>query len=139
MPVYEPNSTKVTLQGVIIDITAQKEAMTALTMRDRLLEGVSEAVKELIVTPDHKEAIFRALRTMGEGANVTRAFAFINVLSPKSGKEAIEHFVEWDKSSVYKIERSDFQQRSEEHTSELQSRPHLVCRLLLEKKKKKNK
>src|SRR5690554_3492937 len=28
-------------------------------------------------------------------------------------------------------------QRSEEHTSELQSRPHLVCRLLLEKKKNK--
>src|SRR2546422_6536090 len=27
--------------------------------------------------------------------------------------------------------------RSEEHTSELQSRLHLVCRLLLEKKKKK--
>src|SRR5690554_7683917 len=27
--------------------------------------------------------------------------------------------------------------RSEEHTSELQSRPHLVCRLLLEKKKEK--
>src|SRR5687768_767971 len=30
------------------------------------------------------------------------------------------------------------QARSEEHTSELQSRLHLVCRLLLEKKKKKN-
>src|SRR5690348_17391532 len=29
-------------------------------------------------------------------------------------------------------------QRSEEHTSELQSPVHLVCRLLLEKKKKKN-
>src|SRR5690554_7007862 len=29
--------------------------------------------------------------------------------------------------------------RSEEHTSELQSRPHLVCRLLLEKKNKKKK
>src|SRR2546422_8279206 len=28
--------------------------------------------------------------------------------------------------------------RSEEHTSELQSRLHLVCRLLLEKKKKEN-
>src|SRR2546429_4622831 len=28
------------------------------------------------------------------------------------------------------------EQRSEEHTSELQSRLHLVCRLLLEKKKK---
>src|SRR3989442_2917531 len=29
----------------------------------------------------------------------------------------------------------DLRMRSEEHTSELQSRPHLVCRLLLEKKK----
>src|SRR3712207_7492882 len=29
-------------------------------------------------------------------------------------------------------------ERSEEHTSELQSRQYLVCRLLLEKKKKKN-
>src|SRR3989442_11810479 len=28
--------------------------------------------------------------------------------------------------------------RSEEHTSELQSRPHLVCRLLLEKKKNRH-
>src|SRR3989442_11632240 len=33
----------------------------------------------------------------------------------------------------------DLWSRSEEHTSELQSRPHLVCRLLLEKKKKKRK
>src|SRR2546429_6737086 len=32
--------------------------------------------------------------------------------------------------------RTLIQNRSEEHTSELQSRLHLVCRLLLEKKKK---
>src|SRR3712207_8648577 len=31
----------------------------------------------------------------------------------------------------------DSQQRSEEHTSELQSRQYLVCRLLLEKKKRR--
>src|SRR5207253_11252988 len=35
--------------------------------------------------------------------------------------------------------RRDEALRSEEHTSELQSRGHLVCRLLLEKKKRKNK
>src|SRR2546422_3025071 len=34
-------------------------------------------------------------------------------------------------------EALDHLSRSEEHTSELQSRLHLVCRLLLEKKKKK--
>src|SRR2546422_1141930 len=33
--------------------------------------------------------------------------------------------------------RAFWTQRSEEHTSELQSRLHLVCRLLLEKKKNK--
>src|SRR5690554_7563993 len=32
------------------------------------------------------------------------------------------------------VTRYFLNQRSEEHTSELQSRPHLVCRLLLEKK-----
>src|SRR5690554_6264592 len=34
------------------------------------------------------------------------------------------------------IGQAEYPERSEEHTSELQSRPHLVCRLLLEKKKK---
>src|SRR5438093_6876417 len=35
--------------------------------------------------------------------------------------------------------RSDLENRSEEHTSELQSLTNLVCRLLLEKKNKTNK
>src|SRR6267378_3767057 len=34
-------------------------------------------------------------------------------------------------------DRTNYRKRSEEHTSELQSRRDLVCRLLLEKKKKK--
>src|SRR3989442_6348016 len=33
---------------------------------------------------------------------------------------------------------TQLRERSEEHTSELQSRPHLVCRLLLEKKKQES-
>src|SRR5215475_10144750 len=39
----------------------------------------------------------------------------------------------------YKHFLLNWKQRSEEHTSELQSRENLVCRLLLEKKKKKAK
>src|SRR2546427_989382 len=39
------------------------------------------------------------------------------------------------RESRYTAEHND---RSEEHTSELQSQSNLVCRLLLEKKKKKN-
>src|SRR5947209_9457583 len=41
--------------------------------------------------------------------------------------------------SPWTATRSRRTQRSEEHTSELQSRQYLVCRLLLEKKKKKKK
>src|SRR3712207_8365516 len=38
---------------------------------------------------------------------------------------------------VLVVRRELMANRSEEHTSELQSRPYLVCRLLLEKKKNK--
>src|SRR2546422_1102239 len=41
-------------------------------------------------------------------------------------------------SEIGPIDREHHAERSEEHTSELQSRLHLVCRLLLEKKKKNN-
>src|SRR5690625_5750282 len=37
-----------------------------------------------------------------------------------------KHLLHWELENIF---------RSEEHTSELQSRGHLVCRLLLEKKK----
>src|SRR5690554_7777264 len=44
-------------------------------------------------------------------------------------EEALEHLV-----FVFGSDHGLCGNRSEEHTSELQSRPHLVCRLLLEKK-----
>src|SRR3712207_7061859 len=44
--------------------------------------------------------------------------------------QQIAHGCDLPKSAAY--------ERSEEHTSELQSRQYLVCRLLLEKKKKNN-
>src|SRR2546425_8773051 len=44
--------------------------------------------------------------------------------------------VQWDRRQVVEQDRP---WRSEEHTSELQSLAYLVCRLLLEKKKNKNK
>src|SRR5438046_7901009 len=44
-----------------------------------------------------------------------------------------------DRNSVHHTQLHAFHGRSEEHTSELQSLTNLVCRLLLEKKKKKHK
>src|SRR5437660_9867466 len=50
-------------------------------------------------------------------------------LRKKLGQAARKHAERFDWDLITR--------RSEEHTSELQSRGHLVCRLLLEKKKKK--
>src|SRR3989442_13669738 len=51
------------------------------------------------------------------------------VLLQCRGRETPRHAV---------LVRAEAELRSEEHTSELQSRPHLVCRLLLEKNKQSN-
>src|SRR5437870_6340340 len=52
------------------------------------------------------------------------------------GRHALRDRVGCRKPAQYAAERDRAaDQRSEEHTSELQSRGHLVCRLLLEKKK----
>src|SRR5271163_5098864 len=45
---------------------------------------------------------------------------------------------QWSSGSLESGSRGDISKRSEEHTSELQSRSDLVCRLLLEKKKTHN-
>src|SRR2546429_7228705 len=58
--------------------------------------------------------------TSGTPSSITHAFA---VVPPMSNEKACV---------------IDDGVRSEEHTSELQSRLHLVCRLLLEKKKKQH-
>src|SRR5690554_7744941 len=52
---------------------------------------------------------------------------------------AAEHLPRACAAARHRRSPHDLERRSEEHTSELQSRPHLVCRLLLEKKIKKNK
>src|SRR3712207_9341697 len=64
--------------------------------------------------------------------------AFINAAGGKavglSGKDA--RLIQADKLLRRKRDPATGAERSEEHTSELQSRQYLVCRLLLEKKKK---
>src|SRR2546427_8210823 len=57
----------------------------------------------------------------------------------------VEHLSNWGKRKLaYEIKQEkkgiyvQLNYRSEEHTSELQSQSNLVCRLLLEKKKKNN-
>src|SRR2546429_2173261 len=61
---------------------------------------------------------------IGDGQSETGRVLRLGARCSRSGK----------KGSRYVVGRARIARRSEEHTSELQSRLHLVCRLLLEKK-----
>src|SRR3989449_1902281 len=58
-------------------------------------------------------------------------------LSRVSGHGGEQEIVSQYRGTTVVMEFHEKVKRSEEHTSELQSRLHLVCRLLLEKKKKR--
>src|SRR3712207_7799543 len=71
--------------------------------------------------------LFRSLTTSAPAASTSRATDARQV-SMEMGSEGCAARTAATRSAV---------RRSEEHTSELQSRQYLVCRLLLEKKKKR--
>src|SRR3712207_8262676 len=64
-----------------------------------------------------------------------KSFSLLNVSNSRVRVLALKKAEESDEVVVRLVEL-DGKARSEEHTSELQSRQYLVCRLLLEKKKK---
>src|SRR5687768_18318112 len=85
--------------------------------------------------------LFRSKTARGRGG-VVEDIRVDNVIMRNIGDEAIVLNMFYQKSEPEPVsERTpQFKNiRSEEHTSELQSRLHLVCRLLLEKKKNKQK
>src|SRR5438552_7585083 len=80
--------------------------------------------------------LFRSEVELGRIVGVDRDLAVVAPALAPGGREAVGRAV------VVIVGQALLQQhlaaRSEEHTSELQSPDHLVCRLLLEKKKKPN-
>src|ERR1039457_7173770 len=75
----------------------------------------------------HQKSRLNRSRAPGEEKALKTVYTESNLLYDK--KQAHQ------KWAVFMADRKQFQNRSEEHTSELQSPCNLVCRLLLEKKK----
>src|SRR2546422_10885315 len=121
--VHEPLAVELQPDKVLEDRFDQGRQVGALA-RDRFPGGV------LIDLPHRAvdERVKRTRKLLDDGAAAIfeasfladNTFVAVDVLTPQEGGF---HLTEV--------------KRSEEHTSELQSRLHLVCRLLLEKKKKK--
>src|SRR5690554_7501472 len=87
------------------------------------------------------DRVFRAASLVQAGQTPFETLHSDGLVSLRYYPPLQEDFIELD-GMVIPVERKTHRTpiviippRSEEHTSELQSRPHLVCRLLLEKKK----
>src|SRR5437763_11545484 len=83
--------------------------------------------------------LFRSISTMTAAENVRLALAFGGVRGSERSQRAAALLSRVGLSDRAGHRPSELSggERSEEHTSELQSPMYLVCRLLLEKKKKK--
>src|SRR5690554_2225725 len=107
------------------------------------LFGQNEFV-ELDINPKDVEigqSVIITLKTNVDGdLDMSLPDEFIQSGAMQTGMSSSIEYVNGRQKAIrynYRTFTGYFEDRSEEHTSELQSRPHLVCRLLLEKKKKK--
>jgi diguanylate cyclase (GGDEF)-like protein/PAS domain S-box-containing protein len=64
-------------EGTVVDITQRKQAEIELIKRDCLLEAVAAAMNELLLNPDHREAVRRGLGKLGEAVEVHRVYVCI--------------------------------------------------------------
>src|SRR5690625_6980163 len=89
-------------------------------------------VRAVHSSPTRRSSDLRGLRMAEEEVSRVVAMAWGVAAAPQRGpKRELSH----ERIVEAAMEIADAEGRSEEHTSELQSRGHVVCRLLLEKKK----
>src|SRR5690625_6125862 len=119
----------VAFEGMEKVLPQEKLVLTGNPVRQDLIErkySVEEAKDKLGIPSDSKTI----LSLGGSLGARTINQMFRDHTEEIAGRPDI-HFI-WQYGSLYEEEYGN---RSEEHTSELQSRGHIVCRLLLEKKK----
>src|SRR5690625_3543507 len=113
----------VSLRGLVIDLFPEIDlpiAVVATTYEDAAPEDVENLISRPI------EASISSVEGIETVQSQSQAGTSLVMMMFKNG-------VDLDQALLDVREKVD-QVRSEEHTSELQSRGHLVCRLLLEKK-----
>src|SRR2546422_3980985 len=116
------------LAAVLIPLAAITWSVSVRTMRERMTDEFTSK----------GTAIANSLASSGVDLILNRDASTVQarvdeVISGKDAISGVAYVMVYDPQKT--LIAHTFHPRSEEHTSELQSRLHLVCRLLLEKKK----
>src|SRR5690554_7264935 len=93
---------------------------------EETVQNVAHTIENLSPTKNEISTILKQIVANNPGETYGMAMSYL----PEVAYFSPYYFLQND--SIYYKNLAEI--RSEEHTSELQSRPHLVCRLLLEKK-----
>src|SRR3712207_8369166 len=80
--------------------------------------------------------LFRSVDREAVDANIAKTIAALRGGPQRRAVSDLQRGARREEQEALRAEAAERERRSEEHTSELQSRQYLVCRLLLEKKKR---
>src|SRR5690625_6521231 len=101
---------------------------------EKLASVIKKDVGEILQKDYQPSGTFITVTQVRVTDDLSIAKVYLSVFAPGQDEEPIYRHIDTHQHEIrYKLAAK----RSEEHTSELQSRGHLVCRLLLEKKKQK--
>src|SRR2546422_6914922 len=101
-----------------------------------ILQGVRAGAKGVVLKTHASEDLVRAIREASRGGTYMSSQVSSALVQAYQGKTELRPDpLSPRERQVQLIAEGKTTKRSEEHTSELQSRLHLVCRLLLDKKK----
>src|SRR5688572_12026071 len=110
-----------------LEVVPTKPLVSQIDLSLAYTPGVAEPCLEIAADEDKSWEYTARANLVAVISNGTAVLG-LGDIGPAAGKPVME-----GKACLFK----KFADRSEEHTSELQSQSNLVCRLLLEKKKKK--
>src|SRR5687767_9304311 len=143
----QPPADQINAAEQAVKDAQQSGAATYAANDHAKVEGLLAAMKQEVADQDAKFALLRDYGKAEQLAATTKAEAErVKADATKKMEEAkfaatqAQHGAEAAvQSTLELVSRAPAGKRSEEHTSELQSLAYLVCRLLLEKKKKTTK
>jgi len=107
--VKDENGVPKYVQGVIIDITEQKEAEQSLNQREAILGAVAKTAQLLLKSKNWRDEISIVLNLLGEATGASHVYIFENHLG-KNGELLSSQRYEWVKpGNVSELDHPDYQ------------------------------